>query len=91
MQNVKRVTLTGDWQAVTFNGKSRDYFVKNYSEGDIFVSFEENDNENTCFKIKTGMGETVAKTFVGYDKSAFYTDTIYVKGTGEVEIQALDI
>ena len=88
-QQVKRVTLTGDWLEVTFTNKATRYFVKNYTEGDIFVSFAANDNENESFKIKTGIGEDVA---ISYDsiRKRYAVDTIYVKGTGEVEIQQLD-
>lgn len=89
MNNVKRVTLTGDWEAVTFNQKAKNYFVKNYSEGDIFVSFEENDAEDTSFKIKTGLGEALAINQSALSKEEHFTDTIYVKGTGEVEIEQM--
>ena len=91
MKNVKRVTLTGDWQEITFEKKVKHYFVKNFTDGDIFVSFEENDSENTSFKIKSGLGEEVAISFYQVDNPYFKSDVIYVKGTGEVEIQQLDI
>ena len=86
-QQVKRLTLTGNWEEVQFDFKAICYFVKNYSNGDIFVSFEENDSENTSFKIKSGMGEEVAISYAG---KKYKTDTLYVKGTGEVEVQQLD-
>ena len=88
-QQVKRVTLTGDWLEVTFTNKATRYFVKNYTEGDIFVSFAANDNENESFKIKTGIGEDVAISYDGL-RGRYEVNKIYVKGTGEVEIQQLD-
>lgn len=86
-QQVKRLTLTGNWLKVQFNFKAITYFVKNYSDSDVFVSFEENDSEDTSFKIKSGMGEEVA---ISYSGKKYKTDTLYVKGTGEVEVQQLD-
>ena len=90
-QSVKRVILTGNWQAVTFEKKAKHYFVKNFSDNDIFVSFAENDSEDTSFKIKSGFGEEVAITFYQVDNKFYKTNVIYVKGTGEVEIQQLDV
>ena len=89
-QQVKRVTLTGDWQAVTFPNKATRYFVKNFTDADIFVSFAENDSEDESFKIKSGIGEDVA---ISYDslRGRYEVNKIYVKGTGEVEIQQLDV
>lgn len=89
MNNVKRVTLTGDWEAVTFNQKAKNYFVKNYSEGDIFVSFEEDDDEDTSFKIASGIGEALAINQSALSKQEHFTDTIYIKGTGEIEVQQM--
>ena len=89
-QLVKRQTLTGNWTEIQFPKKSRSFFVKNFTEGDIFVSFKNNDDEAECFKIKSGIGEEVAIQFHSLDKSEFYVNSIYVKGTGEVEVQAMD-
>lgn len=89
-QQVKRVTLTGDWQAVTFPNKATRYFVKNFTDAAILVSFAANDTEDESFKIQSGIGEDVA---ISYDsiRKRYAVDTIYVKGTGEVEIQQLDV
>ena len=89
MKNVKRVTLTGDWEEIQFDQKAKNYFVKNYTEGDIFVSFEENDDEDTSFKITSGIGEELAINQSALSKPENITDTIYVKGTGEVEVQQM--
>lgn len=88
-QQVKRVTLTGDWLEVTFTNKATRYFVKNFTDADIFVSFAANDSENESFKIKSGIGEDVAISYDGL-RGRYEVDKIYVKGTGEVEIQQLD-
>lgn len=87
-QQVKRLTLTGNWTAFTFSKKSYSFFVKNFTENDIFVSFENNDQESESFKIKSGVGEEV---FINENarRDEYLTDTIYVKGTGEVEVQQL--
>ena len=103
-QQVQRKTLTGAWEAFEFPYKARRFFVKNYTDGDIFVSFENNTAENQSFKIAAGVGEEVAISMVdiqnnpnrkkfSYDeeaKDAFFSDTVYVKGTGEVEVQEVD-
>lgn len=89
MKNVKRVTLTGDWQSITFDQKTKNYFVKNFTNADIYVSFEENDDEDTSFKIASGIGESLAIEQSALSKEEFKTDTIYVKGTGEVEVQQM--
>ena len=62
-QQVQRKTLTGNWTAFEFDYKCRSYFVKNYSDDDIYVSFENNDDEDESFKIKSGIGEEVAISY----------------------------
>lgn len=103
-QQVQRKTLTGAWEAFEFPYKARRFFVKNYSENPVYVSFEDNTDESYSFKIMAGVGEEVAISMVdiqnnpnrkkfSYDteaKEAFFSDTIYVKGTGEVEVQEVD-
>lgn len=91
MENVKRVTLAGDWTKITFNGEARYFFVKNYSSYNVFVSFEENDREATSYKIASGMAEEVAPTFKYKGRTDYNVSDIYIKGTGEVEVQALDL
>ena len=89
MKNVKRVTLTGDWEEITFDQATKNYFVKNFTNADIYVSFEENDSEDTSFKIASGIGEQLAINQSYLNKPEHNTDTIYVKGTGEVEVQQM--
>ena len=89
-QSVKRVILTGDWEEIEFNHKARVYFVKNFTDDDIFVSFSNDEIEDEAFKIKSGIGEEVAITYNLNNSREVETDKIYVKGTGEVEIQQLN-
>lgn len=90
-QAVKRKTLTGNWEAFSFPKKARSFFVKNFTDGDIFVSFENNDSEDESFKIAKGLAEQIEITQNGFEKDEYYSSAIYVKGAGEVEVQALDI
>ena len=90
-QAILRKTLTGNWEEFSFPKKGRFFFVKNLTSADIFVSFEENDSEEESIKIKSGIGEEVSISFNGLDRKEYYTKTIYVKGSGEVEVQSLDI
>ena len=91
MESVKRVTLTGDWKPVTFKGQARYFFVKNFSDNDIYVSFEENDSEASSYKIEKGVAEELSPTYKYIGRSEYNVSTVYVKGTGEVEVQALDL
>ena len=88
-QKVIRQTLQGSFTAFTFDVKVRTFFVKNFTEGDIYFSFANDNEEAGAFKIASGMGEEV---FINgsYSTAAHYTKTLYVKGTGEVEVEALD-
>ena len=88
-QSVKRVTLSGNWQEISFPAKASRYFVKNYSDNDIYVSFEDNDSEDESFKIKSGIGEEIAISYTNI-RGRYAVNKLYVKGTGEVEIQQLD-
>ncbi len=89
-QKVIRKTLTGNWENFKFEDKSRFFFVKNFTDGDIYVSLKEGCTEDESIKIKSGVGEEVAINYDGADISLYKTDSVCVKGTGEVEVQALD-
>ena len=89
-QKVIRKTLTGAWEPFTFDVRSKSFFVKNFSESEIYVSFENNDEENESIKILPDMGE-ICFINAGYTLNGIYfVDTIYVKGTGEVEVEAIE-
>lgn len=89
-QKVIRKTLTGDWEPFTFDVRSKSFFVKNFSDAEIYVSFVSSDVENESIKILSNMGEIVYIN-AGYAlNGAYFVDTIYVKGTGEVEVEAIE-
>ena len=85
-QQVLRKTLSGAFTPFTFEVNSCSFFVKNFSDSDVLVSLEMGTPDNECWKIPSMMAEEVY-----YNKvSGYYPNTIYVKGTGEVEVEALD-
>lgn len=90
-QALLRKTLTGEWTEFLFSKKGRFYLIKNNSASDIYVSFENEDLEEESFKIKAGESEKVAISWEGIDREVYYTKSLYVKGTGEVEVRSLDI
>lgn len=99
-QAVLRKTLTGDWEEFSFTNLSRHFKVKNLSSSDILVSFEKDDvDEDQCFKIASGYIETVQisdkdqnrNSFViNNNEDIFSSNVIYIKGTGDVEVCALE-
>ena len=40
-QKVIRKTLTGNWESFQFENKSRFFFVKNFTDEDIYVSLKD--------------------------------------------------
>ena len=90
-QAVIRKTLSGGWEAFSFPAKGRQFTVKNFSENPALVSFLNDGIENESVKIAAGMAETVAISFDSIDRREQKTDVVFVKGTGEIEVQSLDI
>lgn len=88
-QAVLRQTLGGSWTAFTFSSVSRFFYVKNFTDEDIYVSFENGTEDNKSFLIPSGAAEEVAMCWSS-NNGAYFVDTIYVKGTGSVEVQAMD-
>lgn len=89
VQHCKRVVLTGGATAIPFEYNSGRYLVKNFSGGDIYVSFEPTVDEEISFRISNGYAQVcvINEKGTGYGQSK--TDTIYIKGVGEVEVQQL--
>ena len=89
-QQIKRLTVSTQAQ-VNFRYEAKSYFVKNFTNSDIYVSFEEvtNDDFSECYKITGGIAEEVYIARTGISNK-YLTDTIYIYGNGEVEIQQLD-
>lgn len=89
-QLVKRVTLTGSESPVAFTGHSVSKFlVKNFSDSDIYVSLETPLVEDESIKISSEMYQVIMDNEDVRFGGLHEYDTIYVKGTGEVEIDAL--
>lgn len=57
-QQVQRVTLAGKATAVTFPYPSGKYLVKNFSSGDVYVSFESTVAPASSIKITSGYGQS---------------------------------
>lgn len=86
-QKVIRKTLTGAFTEYKFDVYSKSFFVKNFTEEAVYVTFKNDGDEDGSFKIPAGMGEEV---YINKGTTPNYPDTIYVKGTGEVEVEALE-
>lgn len=84
---VKRVTLGGSETAVKFYAPSKCFLVKNFSSADVYVAFESGASTDESIKIPSGMAQLCATDF--YEIGAEKTDTIYLTGTGEVEVQEI--
>ena len=88
-QQVQRVTLSGSgFQAITFPKYSGCYLVKNFSADDIFVSFAESgQTQNNSIRIVTGYGQKCYANMRGGLDGQNKTNTVYISGSGEVEVQ----
>ena len=85
-QAVLTKTLAGSYTAFTFTHAGRDFFVKNFTAGDILVSFNNSGSDDKAYKIGAGYGEEITIPLALKAKSK----TIYVKGTGDVQVEQLD-
>ena len=87
---VIRKTLTGSSQEYDFGNPGMQFLVKNLSDGDVYVNFEDITNDNTAASalIPKETAQVIV-TNTGYPKKEFAQ--IYVKGagTGDVEIQMI--
>ena len=89
-QKVIRKTLIGEWEPFTFDVKSRSFCVKNFSDGPCYVSFVDDDETSESIKISSGMAEVCYITMLQNLANSFARDTIYVYGTGEIEVEAIE-
>lgn len=88
-QQIKRITLEGEITEVEFDNICGKYLVKNFSDDDIFVSFDEEFTEENSTKIPAGFYQVViANEWLG-GLDAYKSKSIYINGTGEVEVQQL--
>lgn len=97
MQKVKRVILNIDEvRELLFDNKSSKFLVKNLSDNDLLVSFDDQMAEDEWMKIPAGdyqvcmimeMPNLKVSDWV-IDKT-MWIDKLYLKGSGEVEVQLL--
>lgn len=88
-QQVQRVTLAGAVMPVNFTYPSGKFLVKNFSLGDIYVSFESTVAQTSSIKIASGYGQVCEINERGGASGQAKATTIYLNGTGEVEVQEL--
>ena len=88
-QQVVRKTLTGDWEEFNFNYDCYSFFVENFSDDVIYVSYQEDDEEDDSILINSGMGREVFINH-GLVVPTLAARVVYIKGTGDVQVQALD-
>lgn len=90
---VERLFLIGEVLAVEFSTLSPKYVVKNFSDDDIFVSFDEDFNPLKAIKISSGYAQTcMISEYVNINNQipdTYFAKTIYIYGTGEVEVQQI--
>jgi len=87
---VKRITLTDDsaFTEIEFDFVCGKYMIKNFSDNDLFVSFDQDATDDDSIKIPAGYyQECIANEWLGGEP--FKTSNIYVKGSGEIEVQQL--
>ena len=89
-QAVLRKTLTGDWSEFSFPDRGRLFYVKNFSENPCYVSFVQPASEQTSFLVSPGMGEEVCASYQKRPWPYGMYFAIYVKGTGDIEVQSED-
>lgn len=86
--NLRRVVLAGGEQAVTFEERSANFIVKNFSESDVYVSFTTPLDANSAIRLAPGYGQICSyNQMPGENAHSF--DTLYLLGEGEVEVQAV--
>lgn len=85
---IRRKSLLGTQQAITFDKQRSDFLVKNLGENNIYVAFGANEPESRSIKIPAMYAQVCSCSNVE-GTTGMTTDTIYVSGTGEVEVQQL--
>lgn len=88
-QQVQRKTLSGGITKFSFDHVCGEYLVKNFSDNDAYVSFEDNTGEDESIKIAPNSYQVVVVNYYLGGLESNKTKDLYVKGTGEVEVQQL--
>lgn len=90
LQKIKRETLAGSvFEEFEFEKPAARYLVKNFTDGDIYVSFDSTATTSNSSKISAGFYQIVEANENEDSMKAYMTDSVYIKGTGEVEVQQL--
>lgn len=84
---VQRKTLAGTSTAFEFGKKGVKFLVKNLSENDCYVNYEAITAENEGASIL--IPKKTAQVVLSNENSGYSTDTLYIKGTGDVEAQVI--
>lgn len=85
---VLRKTLVGNSEAYEFGAYATKFLVKNLSDESVLVNYENitSANETTSIKIPSSTAQIV---FDGEELNPDKHNKIYIKGTGEVEVQCI--
>lgn len=90
IQQVKRIMLTaGAPVEVKFDKPSGRFLVKNFSAGAVYASFEKTVDTNNSIKILSQMFQVCEISERGGSDGQPKTFSIYLTGSGEVEVQEL--
>ena len=79
--NIFRRTISGK-EAFEFEANSAEYIVKNFSDEDMFVSFDADATDDKSIKIPGKFGQICLAPTND-------VTIVYVKGAGEVEVQSI--
>lgn len=90
-QAIIRRELSGDWEPFTFPERGKKFYVKNFSEAPVYISFAADSSEASSFKLNANMGEEFQMSYAPKPWPYGLVYTIYLKGEGEVEVQNEDI
>jgi len=77
--NIIRKEISGK-EPFEFSLHKAEYIVKNFTSGDVYVSFEADAPDSESIKIPSMLGQLCTNV-------TNESNTVYVKGTGEVEVQ----
>lgn len=88
-QQVKRNTLSGGITKFSFDYICGEYLVKNFSDGDVYVSYEDNTSNDEAIKIPANSYQIVVVNYHLGGLECYKSKDLYIKGTGEVEVQQL--
>ena len=82
-QLVFRKTLTGDFEEFNFGIWVREVLVKNFSDDPIYIAFQDDGSIDNATKLNSQYCEMI------YYNASYLAefDRLYIKGTGEVEVE----